>query len=86
MESRGFFTSARNTYDPYNNRRKRLESSEIAKKFFEEFKDSNFMDDFKLLIADSTGWPKSYAFHFVIKKLLQKKNLKEKHRNHQLIL
>ena len=62
----------------YNNRRKRLESNKIAKRFFEEFKDSNFMSDFKFFIADSTGLHTQYAFHFIIKKLLEKKEFKGK--------
>ncbi|RZN13967.1 MAG: hypothetical protein EF812_06600 [Methanosarcinales archaeon] len=64
--------------NPYKNWRETRKNNKIAKRFLKEFKDSNFMDSFKLFIADSSSMHKSYAFHFVIKKLLEKKEFKGK--------
>jgi len=54
----------------YKNQRETKKNNKIAKRFFEEFEESNFMGDFKLFIADLTGKHKPYAFHFVITNLL----------------
>lgn len=60
------------------NLREIRKNNKVAKRFFVEFAESNFKDDFKHFIADSTGKYKPYAFHFVINTLLKMEEFKGK--------
>lgn len=62
----------------YKNRRETSKNNKIAKRFFEEFEEGNFMGDFKLFIAGSLGLHKPYAFHFVIENLLNLEDFRGK--------
>lgn len=62
----------------YKNQREIRKNNKAAKRFFEDFEESNFMGNFKLFIADSLGQHKPYAFHFVIENLLNLEDFRGK--------